>query len=64
VDEALAIAMQIAAALEAAPRARHRPPRLQAANVKVRADGTVKVLDFGSGRGAADRHRAELGWRS
>ena len=29
------------------PRAGHRPSRSEAANIKVRPDGTVKVLDFG-----------------
>jgi serine/threonine protein kinase len=46
-DEALPIARQIAEALEAAhePGIIHRD--LKPANVKVRADGVVKVLDFG-----------------
>jgi serine/threonine protein kinase len=47
VDEALAIAMQILAALEAAHERAIIHRDLKPANVKVRADGTVKVLDFG-----------------
>lgn len=47
VDEALEIARQIAAALEAA----HEKPvihrDLKPANIKIRPDGLVKVLDFG-----------------
>jgi serine/threonine protein kinase len=46
-DEALAIAMQIAGALEAAHERGIIHRDLKPANVKVRADGTVKVLDFG-----------------
>jgi serine/threonine-protein kinase len=46
-DEALAIAMQIAAALEAAHERGIVHRDLKPANVKVRVDGTVKVLDFG-----------------
>ncbi len=47
VDEALAIARQIAAALEAAHEQGIVHRDLKPANVKVRPDGTVKVLDFG-----------------
>jgi hypothetical protein len=47
VDEALAIAKQIAAALEAAHEQGITHRDLKPANVKVRPDGTVKVLDFG-----------------
>ena len=47
VDEALAIAGQIAVALEAAHEHGVVHRDLKPANVKVRTDGTVKVLDFG-----------------
>lgn len=46
-DEALAIAGQIAAALEEAHERGIVHRDLKPANVKVRHDGTVKVLDFG-----------------
>ena len=46
-DEALPLAKQIAEALEAAHEQGSIHRDLKFANIKVRADGTVKVLDFG-----------------
>ena len=47
VDDALAIAIQIAEALDAAHQQGIIHRDLKPANVKLRPDGTVKVLDFG-----------------
>jgi serine/threonine-protein kinase len=47
IDEALPIARQIAEALEAAHEQGMIHRDLKPANIKVREDGTVKVLDFG-----------------
>ncbi|MCZ6653072.1 MAG: protein kinase [Planctomycetota bacterium] len=54
VDEALEVCKQIAEALEAAHEKGIIHRDLKPANVMVKADGTVKVLDFGLARAMAD----------
>jgi serine/threonine protein kinase len=54
-EEALAIARQIADSLEAAHEKRIVHRYIKPANIKIRPDGSVKVLDFGLAKAASEQ---------
>ena len=60
-DEVLPIASQLAEALEAAHEQGIIHRDLKPANIKVRPDGTVKVLDFGLAKALGDEHHVRSG---